>query len=97
VAKLDFSNFQKLNFFANKNGKLWGFHLQKPHNFPKNLHRGCNTTSFFANKNGKLWGFYLQKPHNENRLYYNLKSVVLQPPFFPKKMEIMGFLAHFSK
>ena len=43
--------------FANENGKLWGFHLQKPHN-PKFRKKNYGV---FPNENPIIFDFHLQK------------------------------------
>ena len=43
--------------FANENGKLWGFHLQKPHN-PKFRKKNYGV---FPNENPIIFDFHLEK------------------------------------
>ena len=42
--------------FANENGKLWGFHLQKPHN-PKFRKKNYGV---FPNENPIIFDFHLE-------------------------------------
>ena len=71
---MKFENYGVFQNFANEIGKLWGFHLEKPHNFQFHL------------QNGKLWGFWkiFQMPlfaRYEPHPWYNPGSVFYQIRF----------------
>ena len=46
----------KFSIFANENRKLWGFHLEKPHNFFFEI----SDYGVFANENPIIFDFHLQ-------------------------------------
>ena len=61
--------------FANENRKLWGFHLQKPHN-PKFRKKNYGV---FPNENPIIFDFHLQKKKNfENFFGGDQKSGVFE-------------------
>ena len=64
----NFQIFLKFRIFPNENGKLWGFHLEKPHNFQKSRNSAYGV---FANENPIIFDFHLEKSPFSN---FNLKK-----------------------
>ena len=84
--------------FANENGKLWGFHLQKPHNLNflkimgffqmKITKKNYGVFRNFANEIRKLWGFSeILQMKMENYGVFICKNPIIRN----SEKKIMGF------